>query len=462
MSISNDIQRQTLTDVTLPSAFPATFLWGAATSSYQIEGATHEDGRGQSTWDMFAATPGKTYHGETGNVAADHYHRMPQDVELMAQLGLAAYRFSLSWPRILPDGTGSINTRGLDFYDRLVDTLLAKGIRPIATLYHWDLPLALYNKGGWLNRETAYAFAEYAEVVAHQLGDRVGMWITHNEPWCSAYLGYGTGIHAPGMQDMQSAVTVGHHLLLSHGLAVPRLRTHTKAGTQVGIALNFTPVYPADDTLETAQAVARVDALNNRWFVEPLYKGTYPEHLFEDMGVQPPPIQDGDCAVIATPLDFLGVNNYTRMVVRSNPAKPDGNEFVALIPGASYTEMGWEIYPQAVGDLLVKLHKEYSVPSLLVTENGAAFDDVVGSDGEVSDPRRVEYLREHIRSVWRVLEQGVPIQGYLVWSLLDNYEWAEGYSKRFGIVYVDYATQKRTIKESGRWYAAFIASHKRG
>ncbi len=460
MSISDDVQHQTLTDASLSTAFPATFLWGAATSSYQVEGAIHEDGRGQSTWDVFAATPGKTYHGETGEVAVDHYHRMPQDVELMAQLGIGAYRFSLAWPRILPDGRGRINTRGLDFYDRLVDILLAKGIRPVATLYHWDLPLALYNEGGWLNRNTAYAFAEYAEVVARQLGDRVSTWITHNEPWCSAYLGYGTGVHAPGIQDMQSAAIVGHHLLLSHGLAVPRLRTHTKAGTQIGIALNFTPMYPADDTPETAQAVARADALSNRWFIEPLYKGAYPEHLFENMGVHPPPMQDNDLAVISTPLDFLGVNNYSRAVVRGNPAKPDGIEFVASIPGASYTEMDWEIYPQAIGDLLARLHKEYGVPSLLVTENGAAFDDVVGSDGEVNDSRRIKYLREHISSVGRVLEQGVPIQGYLVWSLLDNYEWAEGYSKRFGIVYVDYATQKRTIKESGHWYTALIETHR--
>ncbi len=460
MSISNDVQRQTSTEDTLSSAFPSTFLWGVATSSYQIEGATHEDGRGQSTWDMFAATPGKTYHGETGEVAVDHYHRMPQDVELMAQLGVGAYRFSLAWPRILPDGRGNVNTHGLDFYDRLVDALLAKNIRPIATLYHWDLPLALYNEGGWVNRDTAYAFADYAEVVARQLGDRVDMWITHNEPWCSAYLGYGVGIHAPGVQDMQAAATVGHHLLLSHGLAVPRLRMHTKAGTQVGIALNFTPVYPADDMPETAQAAARVDTTTNRWFVEPLYKGAYPEHLFENMGVQPPPIQDGDLAIIGTPIDFLGVNNYSRMVIRSNPALPNGVEFVAPIPGASYTEMGWEVYPQGLGDLLLKLHKEYGVPSLLVTENGAAFDDVVGSNGKVTDLRRIEYLREHIRAVGHVLEQGVPIQGYLVWSLLDNFEWAEGYSKRFGIIYVDYATQQRTIKESGHWYTALIASHK--
>ena len=462
MSSTNDVQQQMLTDDTLSSAFPSTFLWGTATSSYQIEGAIHEDGRSLSTWDVFAATPGKTYNGETGEVAVDHYHRMPQDVEIMAQLGIGAYRFSLAWPRILPDGRGAINTRGLDFYDRLVDALLAKGIRPVATLYHWDLPMALYNEGGWLNRDTAYAFADYAEVVARQLGDRVGMWITHNEPWCSAYLGYGTGKHAPGIQDMHSAVTVGHHLLLSHGLAVSRLRTHTKAGAQVGISLNFTPVYSADNTPETVQAAARVDALHNRWFVEPLYKGTYPEHLFEEMGVQPPPIQDGDAALIATPIDFLGVNTYSRMVVRGNAAKPDGIEYVEPVPGASYTEIGWEVYPQAIGDLLTRLHKEYGVASLLVTENGAAFDDKPSYDGKVNDPQRVEYLREYIRSVGHVLTQGVPVQGYLVWSLLDNFEWSEGYSKRFGIVYVDYATQQRIIKESGHWYSSFIASQKRG
>ena len=460
MSITDNTQSQTLTDASLASAFPSTFLWGTATSSYQIEGAIHEDGRSLSTWDMFSATPGKTYQGETGEIADDHYHRMPQDVELMTQLGLGAYRFSLAWPRILPDGRGRINTRGLDFYDRLVDALLAKNILPVATLYHWDLPIALYNEGGWLNRNTAYAFAEYAEVVARQLGDRVHMWITHNEPWCSAYLGYGIGVHAPGLQDMQAAATVGHHLLLSHGLAVPRLRTHSKAGTQVGISLNFTPVYPADDTPETAQAVAKSDTIGNRWFIQPLYKGTYPEHLFEYMGVQPPPIQDGDFAIITTPIDFVGVNNYYRTVVRHNPAKPDGIEIIDPVPGASYTEMGWEIAPQALGDLLTRLHKEYGVPSLLITENGAAFADVVDRDGKVHDPRRIEYLREYIRTVGHVLAQGVPIQGYLVWSLLDNFEWAEGYSKRFGIVYVDYQTQQRIIKDSGYWYAALIEAHK--
>ncbi len=459
MSISNDIQPQTLTD-TIPT-FPATFLWGAATSSYQIEGAIHEDGRGLSTWDVFAATPGKTYHGETGEVAIDHYHRMSQDTEIMAQLGLGAYRFSLAWPRILPDGRGSINTCGLDFYDRLVDALLAKGIRPIATLYHWDLPIALHNAGGWLNRDTAYAFADYAEIVARHFGDRIGTWITHNEPWCSAYLGYGTGKHAPGIQDMQSAATAGHHLLLSHGLAVPIIRAHAKAGAQVGIALNFTPVYPADDTPETVRAVAKADTFNNRWFVEPLYKnGIYPEHLFENMGVKPPPIHAGDAAIIATPIDFLGVNNYSRMLVRGDATKPDGIEYIAPVPGSTYTEMDWEVYPQGLGDLLTRLHKEYGVASLLITENGAAFDDNIGDDEKVNDPQRIVYLREHIRSVGRVLAQGVPVQGYLVWSLFDNYEWSEGYSKRFGIVYVDYPTQKRIIKESGHWYASLIASQK--
>lgn len=458
MSITNDIQRQTMRNA--PLVFPSTFLWGAATSSYQIEGAVNEDGRGQSTWDLFAATPGKTYHGDTGDVAADHYHRMPQDVEMMAQLGIGAYRFSIAWPRILPDGRGKINTRGLDFYDRLVDALLVKGIQPVVTLYHWDLPVALHREGGWLNRDTAHAFADYAEVVARQLGDRVERWITHNEPWCSAYLGYGNGVHAPGLQDMQGAMTAGHHLLLSHGLAVPRLRAHTRADAQIGIALNFTPIYPADDTPETARAAARADAFSNRWFVEPLYRGAYPSHFFEDMGLQSPPIHEGDLALIATPIDFLGVNNYSRAVVRANASKPDGIEFVAPIPNATYTEMNWEVYPQAIGDLLTRLHKEYGVPALLITENGAAFADTVEGDGEVHDTQRIEYLKEHINSVGRVVEQGVPVQGYLVWSLLDNYEWAEGYSKRFGIVYVDYATQQRTIKESGQWYSSFIASQK--
>jgi beta-glucosidase len=470
MSISNDIRRgvidhtlDTQTDMALAAAFPAQFLWGAATASYQIEGAIHEGGRGISIWDTFSATPGKTFRGETGAVAADHYHRMPEDVALMAQLGLGAYRFSIAWPRIQPTGTGAVNQQGLDFYDRLVDALLTYGIQPFVTLYHWDLPQALQDQGGWENRDTAQAFADYAEIVAQRLGDRVAGWITHNEPWCAAFLGYGIGVHAPGLKNRQAAIQVGHHLLLSHGLTVPRLRAASKPGTPVGITLNFNPLYPADDRPETQHDLEVADAFSNRWFLDPLYRGSYPDLLFTGMQLNPPEMQEGDMAIIGTPIDFLGVNNYSRTVIRGRDASAplDSSNIVAPVPGACYTEMGWEIYPQGLTDLLVRLHREYAVPALYVTENGAAFaDHWDGQEEIVRDPRRVSYLREHIQAIASALEQGAPLKGYFVWSLIDNFEWAEGYSKRFGIVYIDYASQRRVLKASGKWYADFIAAYK--
>lgn len=462
MSITNDMQPQSLTDRALAASFPAQFLWGAATASYQIEGATHEGGRGPSIWDTFSATPGKTFRGDSGEVAADHYHLMPADVALMAQLGLGGYRFSIAWPRIQPQGTGPINQQGLDFYDRLVDALLAHGIQPFATLYHWDLPQTLQDKGGWVKRDTAYAFADYAELVARHLGDRVAGWITHNEPWCAAFLGYGVGIHAPGLKNKQDAIQVGHHLLLSHGLTVPRLRAASKPGTQVGITLNFTPVYPADERPETQRDLAIADAFSNRWFLDPLYRGSYPDELFTGMQLNPPQMQEGDMAIISTPIDFLGVNNYSRAVIRGRASSEplDSNNSVVPVPGACYTEMGWEIYPQGLTDLLVRLHRDYAVPTLYVTENGAAFADHWDGNGPVNDPRRVSFLREHIQAVAQAMEQGAPLKGYFVWSLIDNFEWAEGYSKRFGIVYVDYASQRRIVKASGTWYANFIAAYK--
>jgi beta-glucosidase len=466
MSISNDTASMSRPHTGAQSspataAFPPDFLWGAATSAYQIEGAVHEDGRALSMWDRFAAMPGTTYQGQTGEIAADHYHRMEEDVALMAQLNLNAYRFSLSWPRILPQGTGAVNERGLDFYDRLVDTLLASGIRPIATLYHWDLPVALQDRGGWLVRDTAYAFADYAEVVARRLGDRVDLWLTQNEPWCTAYLGYAIGIHAPGLRDKQLAVVAGHHALLAHGLAVPRLRaqSHDKSGTyprtQVGIALDFYPVYAADDRPETLLAVKQADTFRNRWFLDPLFRGHYPEDLFTAMGVTPPPILEDDFSIISAPLDFLGVNYYSRMLVRGHT---DSYEAVERIPGASYTEMGWEVFPDGLANILKRIHREYAPKALVVTESGAAFDDHLDGNDDIHDQQRIDYLRAHIQTVAQVIREGVPIKGYVVWSFLDNYEWSEGYRKRFGLVYVDYPTQRRIIKDSGRWYASFVAS----
>jgi len=459
------------TDLAIASAFPPTFLWGAATSSYQIEGATREDGRGPSIWDQFSATPGAVYQGHTGDIAADHYHRMQDDVNLMAEMGLGAYRFSIAWPRILPEGTGEVNERGLDFYDRLVDALLAKGIRPLVTLYHWDLPLALHERGGWLNRQTAYAFAEYAEVVAKRLGDRVEWWITQNEPWVAAFLGYGVGVHAPGLRDLHAACVAGHHLLLSHGLALPRLRGLTQPTAQVGITLNLYPVYPADDRPETAQAMQRADDFLNRWFLDPIFKGHYPQQLFTQLGVAAPPGEAADLALMAAPVDFLGVNYYSRRVVRgllpgSAPSiwSPSGYEEVTAIPGARYTQMGtgWEVYPQGLTDLLVRLKEDYAPPALLITENGAAYEDHWDGDGHVSDPQRLDYVRGHIEAIAQAIAEGVPLRGYMLWSLLDNFEWGEGYSKRFGVVYVDFATQRRILKESGRWYAALVKAHQQG
>jgi beta-glucosidase len=450
--------------------FPEDFLWGAATSAYQVEGATQEDGRGPSIWDKFAASPGRTLGGDTGDRAADHYHHMESDVALMSGLGLGAYRFSIAWPRILPEGTGTANPVGLAFYDRLVDTLLAQGITPVATLYHWDLPLALYTRGGWRSRDTVSAFADYAELVARTLGDRVRWWITLNEPWCAAYLGYFEGIHAPGVRgDIQAAVDVGHHLLLAHGLAMPRIRAHAGPQSRVGISLNLFPIFAANASAQTVRAVERAHRFHNRWFLDPLYLGEYAPGLFDDLGATSPPIQDGDMQAIATPTDFLGVNYYNRWTVRATAPTADGGfrtpmsdalEYVTAPAAALRTEMGWEVYPHGLNMLLEDLTRMYRPPTLLITENGAAFNDSWNGNGRVSDPLRVAFLRDHLDAVASALAQGVPVVGYFVWSLFDNYEWAEGYSKRFGLVYVDYATQRRIVKDSGRWYAGFIAAQR--
>jgi beta-glucosidase len=389
---------------------------------------------------------------------------MPEDVALMARLNLNAYRFSLSWARILPEGQGAINAKGLDFYDRLVDALLAQGIAPVATLYHWDLPLALHERGGWLNRETSLAFADYAEIVARRLGDRIAWWITLNEPWCSAYLGYGLGIHAPGIRQPQSAVTAAHHLLLGHGLAVPRLRACADA--RIGITLNLTPIFGADDRAETVQGVERADVLHNRWFLDPLFHARYSERLFSDLAAVPPPIESDDLGLISTPLDFLGVNYYSRALIRApQPAREHHSAAesyiqVVPVPEASYTQMAWEIYPQGLEEVLVRVHRDCAPRLILVTENGASFQDQWDGRNHIPDKRRVRYLSEHIQVLEEALRQGVPLGGYFVWSLMDNFEWTDGYSQRFGIIYVDYFTQRRIIKESGRWYAAFIAAQR--
>jgi beta-glucosidase len=462
MSISQNEHTRHQIDPQLTRAFPADFLWGAATASYQIEGAAWEDGRGSCIWDDFARTPGKVFQGDNGDVAVDHYHRVDQDTDLMRSLGLKAYRFSIAWPRILPQGRGLVNTIGLDFYDRLVDTLLEKGISPYATLYHWDLPSALETEGGWLNRDTALAFADYADIVSQRLGDRVQGWITLNEPWCSAWLGYGVGVHAPGKTDRQGMVNAAHHLLLAHGLAIPRIRANITNAAEVGITLNVSHVTPADDRPETIRDAAMHDAFSNGWYFDPLFKGHYPPTLFEDFGVAEPPIQEGDLATISAPLDFLGINYYSRSVIKGSATKPlaDQTAQLAPVPGACYTAMGWEIYPQGIRDHLLHIHKEYGLPRLYITENGSAFDDHWNGNNHVNDPRRVDYLRSHVQAISEAIAQGVPLHGYFAWSLMDNYEWAEGYNKRFGIVYVDYPTQTRVIKDSGHWYAALLKAHR--
>lgn len=458
--------------------FPDNFRWGAATAAYQIEGATRDDGRGPSIWDTFSRTPGKVHQGQTGDVACDHYHRFADDVELMAELGLGAYRFSVSWPRVQPDGTGPINPRGLDFYDRLVDALLGRGIDPIVTLYHWDLPQTLQDRGGWVTRETAEHFAGYAAAVHGRIGDRVASWTTLNEPWCSAYLGYGNGVHAPGIQDPGAAFTAVHHLLLGHGLAARALRT-AGAGT-VGITLNPADVRPADpDSAADAAAVRLVDGLQNRIFLDPLFRAAYPVDVLEHIARIVPPafIRDGDEKLIATPIDLLGVNYYTPTYVAGRPdgaggggAFPGTDGAVEFLPPTGpLTDMGWMIEPAGLTRMLERLAADYPGVPLLITENGAAFPDRAGAEGvgadrteaegagPVADTDRIAYLDAHLRAAHTAIARGVDLRGYLVWSLLDNFEWAEGYRKRFGIVHVDYLTQRRTPKTSARWYQEVIS-----
>ncbi|MEJ3743293.1 GH1 family beta-glucosidase [Actinomycetes bacterium KLBMP 9797] len=446
--------------MTVGLRFPDGFVWGAATAAYQIEGAVRDDGRGPSIWDTFSRTPGKVYAGHTGDVACDHYHRYADDVALMADLGLRAYRFSVSWPRVRPDGTGPVNPHGLDFYDRLVDALRARDIEPIITLYHWDLPQTLEDRGGWTARDTASWFAEYAVAVHRRLGDRVRVWTTLNEPWCSAFLGYASGIHAPGHHDPAAAFRAVHHLLLGHGLAVGELRT---AGADtIGITLNPAAVRPADpDSAADAEAVRVIDGLHNRIFLDPLLREGYPADVRELMARHTDLdfIQEHDEKVIAAPIDLLGVNYYAPTYVAGRPdatgsPTAPGSEGVHFVPPVGpLTDMGWAIEPDAFTELLSRLHADYPGVPLMITENGAAFE------GAAADPDRVSYLDGHLRAVHAAIERGVDVRGYLVWSFLDNFEWSEGYRKRFGIVHVDYLTQRRTPKQSAYWYRDVIAAN---
>ncbi|MCB0056706.1 MAG: beta-glucosidase [Caldilineaceae bacterium] len=445
--------------------FPQDFVWGTATSSYQIEGAWQADGKGESIWDRFAHTPGKIMDQSSGDVACDHYQRWPQDIALMKELGLHAYRFSIAWPRILPQGSGAVNQAGIGFYSRLVDGLLEAGIVPFVTLYHWDMPQALQDKGGWPQRSTAEAFVEYADVISRALGDRVKHWITHNEPWCASFLSYQIGEHAPGLHDWPAALAASHHLLLSHGWAVPVLRRNSP-GAEVGITLNFTASEIATPTPENVVAARVYDGYFNRWFLDPLYGRHYPADMMEgyrQAGFVPAGgagfIQDGDMAAIAAPIDFLGVNYYTRFMLKAdgnNPPMPADDAEHATLPR---TDMGWEIFPQGLYELLCRLHFEYKLPKLYITENGASFADGPGADGQVHDTRRIDYLRAHFDAAHRAMKAGAPLAGYFVWSLMDNFEWARGYTERFGIVWVDYETQERMLKDSALWYKGVIAAN---
>jgi beta-glucosidase len=456
--------------------FPHGFVWGSATAAYQVEGAVAEDGRLPSIWDTFSHTPGKVTAGNTGDVACDHYHRMPADVALMRSLGLKAYRFSTAWPRIVPTGSGAVNQSGLDFYSQLVDELLGVGIEPYVTLYHWDLPQALEDAGGWLNRDTAARFAEYASVVGESLGDRVTVFTTLNEPWCSAYLGYGTGVHAPGKTDNAAAITASHHLNLAHGLGTTALRSVLPPDRSVMLSLNLANIRPATDSHDDRMAARHADALGNRIYLEPVFDGHYPEDLIAETRhiTDWSFIKHGDLEAIHVPTDLLGINYYSPTVVQAatpelreqiptgfvndpqsapGPTPYPGTDLVFSSPqDGPYTAMGWRVEPGSLTELLVDVAKRYPTVPLVVTENGASYDDILGADGHVHDGERTEYLHDHIAAVHDAIEAGADVRGYFLWSLMDNFEWAWGYSKRFGMVHVDYVTQVRTPKDSALWY----------
>ena len=445
----------------MSEAFPKNFILGAATSAYQIEGAVDQDGRGVSIWDTFAAQPGAILDGSDGRHACEHYRRFPEDVALMRWLGLRAYRFSVAWPRVVPSGRGPVNNRGLDFYERLVDALLAANITPFLTLYHWDLPQPLHERGGWTSRETAVAFAEYADVVSRRLGDRVQHWITHNEPWCTAMHGYVNGEHAPGHRSWREGLAAAHHVLLSHGLAVPLIRRNAPQA-EVGITLNLTHCEPASDSERDRDACRVLDGTYNRWYLDPVHGRGYPPDVIADHVARGhldeprlPFVQDGDLSIIATPTDMLGINYYTRDRVRAD----DDGEPVKTEAQFETTDIGWEVYPSGLSTLLLRLRDEYAPARIYITENGAAFHTAPDATGQVRDLARQQYLHQHLRATLEACRAGVPVAGYFVWSLLDNYEWAEGYTQRFGIVWVDYTTQQRVPKDSAHWYRSVIREH---
>lgn len=442
--------------------FPAEFRWGVATSAYQVEGAALEGGREPSIWDTFARIPGAIEDGSTGDEACDHYHRTAQDIDLMRRLGVNAYRFSVSWPRVFPTGRGRPNEEGLRFYEQLVDDLLGAGIEPMITLYHWDLPRALQDAGGWPARDTGKFFVDYACTVARRLGDRAKLWVTHNEPWCVAMLGHLMGVHAPGEKRLESALATAHHLLLSHGWCREAMRTELAKDAQVGIVLNLTPGEPASPSEEDAEATRAFDGSFNRWYLDPLFHGVYPEDVIEDhrraLGRDPMSfVEEGDMDIIRGKDDFLGVNYYSRAVLRAETESNAPRE-IPPVPEEEKTDMGWEVYPEGLTDLLIRLKRDYSVPPIYITENGCAFTYPPDASGRIEDTRRIGFIESHVAAVAAAMDAGVDVRGYYHWSLLDNFEWGHGYTKRFGLVWVDYETQERRLKQSAYRYADIIAS----
>lgn len=437
------------------SDFGDDFRWGCSTSAFQIEGGASDGARVPSIWDTFCKTPGAIRDGSDGSVACDHFHRWPQDLDLGQSIGLNAYRFSIAWPRIFSARGAAPNEEGLAFYSDLVDGMLARGIEPWITLYHWDLPQYLQDAGGWTSRDTVTAFVEYADVVTKRLGDRVKHWITHNEPWCTAMHGNLDGMHAPGIRHVPTALQVCHHVLLSHGLAVPVIRANAP-GAQVGIALSLHPVKPASESAADQLAVERHDAFRNRWFLDPLYGRGYPVEPMRLLGEDRPAVVAGDMEAIAAPTDFLGVNYYFPEVVRDDPAGGFLSTTVVHPEGRERTDFGWEVAPAGLTELMARIARDYRPAAMYVTENGSCYDDHVNGDGSITDTGRRDYLVRHLDAVRSARAQGVPVKGYFAWSLLDNFEWSEGYLRRFGITYVDFDTQKRTLKLSGQWYRDFL------
>jgi beta-glucosidase len=440
-------------------AFPPGFLWGTATASYQIEGGWKEDGKGESIWDRFSHSPGRITDGNTGDIACDSYHRAAEDVRIIKELGLAAYRFSISWPRVMPEGRGAVNQKGLDYYKGLIDLLRKADITPAVTIYHWDLPQKLQDRGGWANRDVTDCYAEYAQLLFRELGDRVPYWITLNEPWVSAFVGHWEGRHAPGIRDFPTALQTSHHLLLSHGKA---LQAHRASGlrSKIGITLNLTPMYPASPSAEDRLAAQRCDGYLNRWFLEPVVKGAYPADMMDwySRRMPLPEIGPSDLSVIGGKLDFLGVNNYFANQVAADPGRFPLELREGPI-GEYRTEMGWGINPEALYDLLARVGRDCPGTEVIATENGASFRDMVSSLGKVEDPHRIDYLRAYLAQVHRAIQAGVKVTGYFVWTLMDNFEWAHGCSQRFGLVYTEYRTQRRIIKASGYWYRDVVKAN---